>query len=480
MTRDLLLGVDVGTTQTKVAAFDLEGRPVASARAGYPLFTDPATNAAEQEPETWWEAAVRAIGAVTGEVDPARLVAVCVGGQGPTVVGLGRDLRPVGRALTWMDLRAAAEAQILSKAAGRTLPSYFFMPKTLWLKHNQPETYGAVHAFCQAWDFVAARLMGELVVSSSPGIAPWNADLITAGGLDPAKYPPLQKMGERLGQVAPDAARATRLPQGLPVIGGISDFFEGLIGSGALSRGIACDNGGTSQGFSVCWDGPLDGEGLLKFPSFVEGQWYVGGPVSTTGKALDWWLGSILGCAPDDFSSLGEAAALPVGSERLIFLPYLAGERAPIWDSQARGMFFGLSLGHKRGHLTRAVLESVAYTLCHLIERFEAAGGEVIEIRACGGQAKSEAWSRLKADATGRRVIVPEITDAPVLGAAIIAGVGGSAFDNFADGARRMARPRSIIEPDEAAHARYSALFGIYRDLYQQVRPLYERLSNVR
>ncbi|MBI5830389.1 MAG: carbohydrate kinase, partial [Chloroflexi bacterium] len=141
---------------------------------------------------------------------------------------------------------------------------------------------------------------------------------------------------------------------------------------------------------------------------------------------------------------------------------------------------FGLSLSHRREHLTRAVLESVAYTLCHLIESFEAAGGQVLEIRACGGQAKSEAWCRLKADATGRRVVVPEITDAPVLGAAIIAGVGGGAFGSFADGAAQMARPRAAIEPDEATHARYSALFAIYRDLYPQVRPLYERLSSVR
>ncbi len=480
MTRDVLVGIDVGTTQTKVGAFDLDGRLVASARAGYPLFTDSATNAAEQDPESWWEAAAGAVRAVTGKVEPARVVAVSVGGQGPTVVAVDHDLRPVGRALTWMDLRATAEAQLLSQAAGRNLPSYFFMPKTLWLKNSRPEAYGAAQAFCQAWDFVAARLIGSLVVSSSPGIAPWHDDLIAAGGLDPAKFPPLRQMGEPLGHITAEAALVTGLPQGLPVIGGISDFFEGLIGSGALSRGVACDNGGTSQGFSVCWDVPLDGQGLLKFPSFVAGQWYVGGPVSTTGKALDWWLGSILSCRPDDFSALEEAAAVPAGSEQLIFLPYLAGERAPIWDSQARGMFFGLSLSHRRAHLTRAVLEAVAYTLCHLVERLEAAGGQVLEIRACGGQAKSELWCRLKADATGRRVVVPEVTDAPVLGAAIIAGMGAGAFGTFAEGARQMARPRAAIEPDEAIHARYAVLFSIYRDLYLQVRPLYDRLGAAR
>ncbi len=480
MTRDLLLGVDVGTTQTKVAAFDLTGRLVASARAGYPLFTDPLTNAAEQDPDDWWAAVCRAIREVAGEIAPNRLLAVSVGGQGPTLVALDEKLRPVHRAMTGIDQRAGREAATLGERIGRKLPAYFFVPKTMWLKANRPEAYAAARWFCQSWDFVAARLLGELVVSYSPGIAPWTAELIEAGELDAAKFPTPRRMGERLGQVSAEAARETGLPEGLSVVGGISDFFEGLIGSGALSPGLACDNGGTTQGFSVCWDAPLDGQGLLKFPSFIEGGWYVGGPVSTTGKALDWWLESVLGCAPGDYSALESAWAVAPGSERLIFLPYLSGERAPIWDMQARGMFFGLSLSHRREHLTRAVLESVAYTLCHLIECFEAAGGQVLEIRACGGQAKSEAWCRLKADATGRRVVVPEITDAPVLGAAIIAGVGGGAFGSFADGARQMARPRAAIEPDEATHARYSTLFGIYRDLYPQVRPLYERLSSVR
>lgn len=480
MTREFLLGVDVGTTQTKVGAFDLGGRLLAAARAAYPLHADPATNAAEQDPADWWSGVARAIGDVCARIDPARLLAVSVGGQGPTVVALDAELRPVCPALTWMDLRATAVAQELSQRVGRNLPAYFFTPKVMWLKRNRSEAYAATRSFCQAWDFVAAQLIGELAVSFSPGIAPWTDELIEAAELDPAKFPLRRRMGERLGTVTADAARSTGLPQGLPVIGGISDFFEGLIGSGALARGIACDNGGTSQGFSVCWDAPLDGKGLLKFPSFVDGQWYVGGPVSTTGKALDWWLGSILGCVPDDFSALNEVPEIPTGSERLIFLPYLSGERAPIWDPHARGVFFGLSLSHRRGHLTRAVMEAVAYTLCHLIEGVVAAGGQVTEIRACGGQAKSETWCRIKADATGRPVVVPEITDAPMLGAAVIAGVGAGTFDSFAGGARQMARPRAVVEPDEARHERYSSLFGIYRDLYAQVQPLYERLSSMR
>lgn len=479
MSRDLLLGVDVGTTQTKVGAFDLEGHLVASGRAGYSLVTDAETNASEQDPADWWEIAAQTIRTVISEVDPARLLAVCVGGQGPTVVAVDEHLNPVCPAMTWMDLRATREAETLFERTGRKLPSHFFTPKTMWIKKNRPEAYAATRWFCQSWDFVAAQLIGELAISAAPGIAPWSDDLIAAAELDAEKFPPQRPMGAALGEITAEAARATGLPEGLPVVGGISDFFEGLIGSGALSPGMACDNGGTSQLISICWEKPLEGQGLLNVPSFIEGIWHVGGPASTTGKALDWWLASILECDPDDYTALDPIPALAPGSERLVFLPYLAGERAPIWDPQARGVFFGLSLNHRREHLTRAVMEAVAYTLCHVIERFEAAGGKVLEIRACGGQARSEAWCRIKADATGRRVIVPEFTDAPMLGAAIIAGVGAGAFDDFAAGAREMARPRTVVEPDEARHARYAALFDIYRDLYTQVRPLYERLGKI-
>ena len=479
MSSELLLGVDVGTTQAKVGAFDLEGRLVASSRAGYPLITDSETNAAEQEPADWWSAVVQAIRAVVGDIDAACILAMSVGGQGPTVVALDEALNPVHPALTWMDLRATLEAEMLHERSGRRLPPHFFTPKTMWLKANRPQVYAAAHSFCQSWDFVAAQLTGELAVSASPGIAPWSDELLAAVELEREKFPPLHKMGSQLGIVTAEAARASVLPEGLPVVGGISDFFEGLVGSGALGRGLAIDNGGTSQMISICWPEPIEGEGLMNVPSFIEGLWHVGGPASTTGKALDWWLEAILECDPGDYSALPATSGVAPGSERLIFLPYLAGERAPIWDPQARGVFFGLSLGHRREHLIRAVMEAVAYTLYHVLTRFHAAGGEVLEIHACGGQARSDTWCRIKADVTGCRVVVPEITDASMLGAATIAGVGVGVFDGFAAGARQMSRPRTVIEPDEARHAHYNALFEVYCDLYGQVRPLYERLSSI-
>ncbi len=475
----LLMGIDVGTTQTKVGVFHLDGRPAAMAAAGYALNFDAATGAAEQDPSGWWAATVRASRQALDGLDSASLLAVCVGGQGPTAVALDEALEPVGPALTWMDSRSAGDAELLGSRVGRALPSHAFIGKAAWLNRARAEAYAATRWLCQAWDFVAARLTGVVLASSSPGIAPWNDELIQAAELDADKFPALRPMGELVGHVTPEAALACGLPAGLPVVGGISDYFEGLIGSGALHAGIACDNGGASQSFNVCWNAPVEAEGAFSIPSFAEGFWYVGGPVSTTGKALDWWRISVLGRASEDWTLLDEAEAAPPGSNRLIFLPYLAGERAPLWDPLARGVFFGLSLHHARAHLTRAILEAAAYALCHLIEKIEASGVGIREIRACGGQARSAGWCRIKSDATGHCVAVPEVADAPVLGAAMIAAIGAHVFDDYASAAEQMVRIRTVFGPDEEHHARYRALYDIYRDLYRPLQPMYERLSRV-
>lgn len=473
----LLLGIDIGTTQTKVGAFHVDGQVAAIATADYRLSIDGSTQAAEQAPLDWWSATVKAIRRVLNRVDAGKLLALSVGGQGPTVVAIDPALKPVGPALTWLDRRAGQELERLSRRVNRPLPAHAYLPRVMWLKNNRPQTYATAQWFGQAWDFVAAQLSGKAAVSTSPGIAPWSDDLLAASELDVAKFPPLLSMGTQVGYVTREAARATGLPQGLPVIGGIGDYFESLIGSGALQPGIACDNGGTSQSLNVCWDTALQVKNIFCLPSFVEGYWYVGGPASTTGKALEWWSGQILREPAKDWPILHEVRSIPPGSEGLLFLPYLAGERAPIWDPDARGAFFGLALHHHRGHLARAILESVAFTLCHLIEHIEAAGAEVRQIHVCGGQANSELWCQIKADATGRRVVIPEVSDVAVLGAAIIAGVGVGVFEDYVSGARQMVRQRAVLEANPAHHQRYQALYAIYRDLYPAFKSLYRRLS---
>jgi xylulokinase len=212
-------------------------------------------------------------------------------------------------------------------------------------------------------------------------------------------------------------------------------------------------------------------------PSFDKHSYYIGGPTSTSGRALEWWKSEILQADATDWTMLKAASGVEAGSEGLIFLPYLAGERAPLWDVNARGMFFGLALHHTRAHMTRAVMEGVAFSIGHIMEHIELAGGAVQEIHCCGGQAASELWCQIKADVTGKRVVIPQVIEAPVLGSATIAGVGVGAFTDFTHGAAEMVKARVMLEPIPENHARYEKLFEVYRDLYVRIKPLFGKLK---
>lgn len=474
-----MLGIDVGTTRAKVGAFGLDGQPVVMSAAHYPQALHMDGDAAEQDPREWWQHLIKAIRETTAQVEPGAILSVCVGGQGPTMVAVDETLTPVTPALTWMDRRAAGQAQILSERAKRFVPSHSFLAKAMWLAETHPEAYARTRWFCQAWDYVAMQLTGDPLISSSSGVAPWDAGLVQASGLDVRKFPEMREMGQRVGTVSGRAAELTGLSQGLAVIGGITDYFGGILGSGAVSKGIACDNGGTSQSFNVCWDEQLAVQGIFCTPSFDGRSFLIGGPTSTSGRALDWWRCDVLGAAADDWTMVEKAGTVKAGSGRLIFLPYLAGERAPLWDATARGVFFGLALGHTRNHMTRAILEAVAFSMRHIMDQIETAGARVDEIHCCGGQAASELWCRIKADVTGARVVVPQVIEAAVLGSAIIAGVGVGVFENFTRGANAMMRPRTVIEPDLETYARYQELYGVYRELYPSLKPLYAKLNVV-
>jgi len=380
-----LLGIDVGTTRAKVGVFDMDGRVVALDTVAYAPAVAPEPGAAEQDAWEWWAEIIGALRRALVQININDLLGIAVNGQGPTLVALDESLRPTAPALTWLDSRSARYAQTLGKQTQRFVPSHSFLAKAMFLADSNPAAFAASRAFVQAWDFIASQLVGEAVVSSAAGVLPWDDLLLVASELPPEKFPLVRRMGEQVGVVTADAAEATGLPQGLPVIGGITDYFGGILGAGAVRCGVACDSGGTSSGLNVCWNESLFVKGIFCMPSFEPGMYYIGGPASTTGRALDWWRSDVLGAAADDWTSVDAAASVRAGSEGLIFLPYLAGERAPLWDAEARGVFFGLSLKHGRAHMTRAVMEGVAFALCHIAETITDAGASIDAIHCCGG-----------------------------------------------------------------------------------------------
>ena len=283
--------------------------------------------------------------------------------------------------------------------------------------------------------------------------------------------------GAPLGLLRPDAAAALGLPVGTPVIAGVNDGTASMLGAGLSEAGDAVDTGGTSGGIGIYADRPVSVEGLFLAPAPLPGLWVVGGAMAATGAAIDWLRGPVLHDRWTTDELFAAAAATEPGADGLLFLPYLAGERAPIFDEQARGAFVGLTLGHGHGHLARAVLEGAAFAIRDVAEPLAAAGAPVRELRLAGRPSPGDLWARIKADVLGVPVAIPVIGDTAVLGAAVLAAAGVGAAPDLATGVASMTSVDRRIAPDPAAHARYDALFAVYRDLYPALRESLHRLS---
>ena len=469
-----LLAVDLGTGRVKVGIVGLDGDLVAFAESSYGLIAGDAPGWVEQDATLWWSATCGAIraAATAAASRGTRIIGACIGGQGPSLVAVDEQGEPLANALIWMDRRSEPERRRMAERIGREVSPYSAVPKAAWIREHRPEVYTRTRWFLQSWDYVAFRLTGLAVASSFRGSPVFPADLIAAGDLDPARFPRELVMGERGGTIRADVAKRLGLPSGIPVAGGVNDSTATVLGAGVLRKGLALDLGGTSCGLALIWDAPLRENGLTAWPAPEAGLFVCGGPLAAAGRSLP-WLMSIAGYAPDDFVSVEkDAAGVPPGADGLIFLPYLAGERTPIWDDRARGMLFGLTERHTRAHLARAVFEGVAFSLRHIAELLRGSGGTIRELHVTGGQAKVRLWGRIKADVLGVPVVVPTVTEGALLGAAMLAATAlGHATDGDQAGGR-FVREAARFEPDPATATAYDAAYATYRELYPRLRDL--------
>jgi xylulokinase len=255
------------------------------------------------------------------------------------------------------------------------------------------------------------------------------------------------------------------------------DAFASYIGAGLLDPGDAYDPGGSAGGFGVYWDRPIEVAGAFVTPAPLAGRFSVGAAMAATGRALDWYRDAILGGTVTTETLLAEAAATPPGADGLVFLPYLAGERSPIWDPDARGVLAGLTLGHGRGHIARAIIEASALAIRHVATPMLAAGVQVTAMRACGGPARSAFWNAVKADVTGFPVLVPDVLETAVLGSAIVAAVGTGAQPDLPAAIAAMTHVTERIEPRRELAPVYDRLFEAYRELYPATAPVLRPLG---
>lgn len=452
-----VVGLDLGTARLKGAAYRPDGTLLAA--ASRPLtMSRPSPGRVEQDPEEWW----RAVQDVLADLGPADALAICA--QINTHVFLDSAGRPLRRAISWADGRAAE----IGRAASPPLGAGSAEARYRWLQANEPELASRVRWIALPKDYINFRLTGT--IATDPAAAP---DLMAEGAYRPSIPPDLRAL---LPPIMRETALVGRAGS-TPVACGTMDGVAAIYGCGDLSAGTAFDVSGTSETVGILSrerSRPPGIRAIIPMPA----HYLHGGPTQAGGGSVAWALRA---CAPnltwDTFFEAAEGAQ--PGANRLIFLPYLLGERAPLWDPDARGGFFGLSLAHTQADLCRAVLEGVAFAIRHLLETIESGLPErAAQIFVCGGGARPALWNRIKADVTGRTVCRPDNVETGTLGAAMIAAVAAGAYAELDAAIRGMRPPFARLEPG-AERARYDALYGVYRTLYPALRESFARLAAI-
>lgn len=477
----MLLGIDIGTTGVRAAVFTPEGVLVADASLSCP-HDAPNPGWAEAEPEAWWKTTQRLLADLATRTKLADVTCIAVTGQAPTSVLIdasGAVLRP---AILWLDTRADAEAQELSTRA------YYSAPKLLWLERHEPSLVDQTKHVLQSHAFLAYRLTGEVAIDPSTSSLHWGPASPNALGKFLGKVPPERKAHEILGEVTAEAAKLTGLAVGTPVVVGGGDFAAATLGAGVIEEGEACLMLGTAGNLLV----PLKERGtdprLINSHHVGVDRWLsLGGTLS--GGAQEWLrLALSRGAVAEDDTAVrsalpthealdADAARVPAGSEGLLFLPYLQGERTPIWDVNARGAFVGLGLAHARGHLWRALLEGIAlgFVDCQQVIE-ESSAMKLREVIAANGGGKSALFRQILCDALGVPLSYTPKGGGTVAGAAILAGLGSGALSSASD-ARAWRGEQIRHEPDAAAHARYRELLALRRESYDGLKGVFAKLA---
>ena len=449
-----VIGLDLGTTEAKAICLATDGRLIGMGRAGYRTDTGP-DGRAEQNPEDWWAALAAAVRAI--DLTGVKVTAICGVTQGPTLVAADDAGIAVRPAVTWQDRRP-----------GDT--GFGLLPRMAWLAREDPAAATRAVWLLPAWDALGLWLTGVAASSLQAHEAMPGAAALTLAGIRRSQVPPPRPVGSALGSLRPTVAAALGLRSGTPVICGVNDGAASMLGAGLLQAGDAVDTGGASGGIAIYADRAVRVEGLYCAPAPLPGRWAVGGAMAALGASVDWLRATVLGDRWTMAELFAEAADVPPGADGLLFLPYLAGERAPVFDERARGAFAGLTLAQGRGHLVRAVLEGAAYAMRHVAEPLAAAGAPVTSLRLAGRATPGDLWGRIKADVLGVPAVVPAVGETAVVGAAVLAATGSGAMPDLASAVAAMTGSARRLPPDPEARAVYDAGYVRYRALYPALR----------
>ena len=490
----LILAHDLGTTGNKAVLVDESGQLVDAAFASYRT-ARPVPLAAEQNPADWWRAVARCTRILLqkDESRRSRLVAVGFSGHMNGVVLVDEAGTPVRPALIHADIRAQQQCERLRLSmgeeryyaiTGNRIAPFYSLPRLMMLAEREPAVVQRARWMLQCKDYCVGRLTGRWGITdpsdaSLTGIYDvnrlrWSEEVIEAGGIPARLLPEVVPSTEVVGGVSREAARVTSLPEGLPVVLGAGDGACATVGAGVVETGESYTYiGGTA--WTSCLRERFSPDPYMRLTTLMAAQPHRRvqfGTVQSAGSAWD-WLVRLFGRGMGTARLQEEASAVPPGSGGLIFLPYLSGERAPIWNPRAKGAFFGLQAHCTRAHLARAVLEGVAYALESILQVMREHGAIAGNVRVVGGGTRSDLWMRILADVYGCPIEIPQHAESSTaLGAAVIAGVGVGLFENFTV-AKHVAVVERRVVPEESARAVYMRLKVHYRELYDAVKTLF-------
>lgn len=479
-----VLGIDVGSSSAKVGLFALDGHVISITSRSYPTH-EPRPGFKEQDPEVWWKAVVEGIRTIISNVPHNEILALGASGHISSLTFVDRSGKPLRPAISFQDQRAIVELdglnrrfsrEHLAECLGIDLPpaATWPLPRLLWFMRNEPATLEDSYCFLQAKDFVNLRLTGEFAsdVSSNKGLTDFATNQFAVGlfsslDLPSHLFPRLCRPEEVIGEVSKQAAAQTGLPAGLPVVAGWNDLNASALGSGVLKEGDAFNLTGTSEHIGIVTGSRHQSPGLVCAP-FLAGKNLFYGVTCAGGGSLAWFARAFRQ-EIDHLPALAEE--IPLGSELLYFLPYIEGERSPIWDSSAQGTFCGIRSIHETGHFVRAILEGVAYSLWQIFELVERSTTTITDpLVISGGAARIRLWNQIKADIIGRPVATPANPDVGVLGAAMLAAVASGHYESCEAASPGMTRTQERFFSAPERTARYRQLYALYSQLYPALR----------
>jgi xylulokinase len=486
MSGEFILGIDIGTTGTKILLVNTSGQIAAEVNKTATLIS-PLAGLAEEDPLEWWRNVCDGVPECLQKaaIDPAQVLAVGVSGMVPTTILVGAQGNPLRRSIQQNDARSVAENDVFERT-GSAITQQSIGPKLLWLKKYEPVAFQQARWVMGSYDYINFLLTGEPTLEQNWALESglydihlkdWDDSLLQISGITRGHLPPVHAPSDIVGRITPEAGRQTGLRVGTPVVAGSADHVASAFSVGVKQNGDLLIKLGGAGDILYSLDRLSIHKALFLDYHVIPGLYLINGCMASSGSIIKWYRDNF--GAGLDYPALDEEAwNIPAGSDGLILLPYFIGEKTPIFNPLARGVFFGMTLQHTRAHLYHAILEGISFGFQHHLHVLKEAGFAINRVRVANGGARSRLWRQVTSDVIGYPL--EEVANHPgsSLGAAFIAGMGVGCFKGWEE-IEKFIHLKEPTYPDMEKHAKYQQLYSLYRELYEINRPNFTTLAKI-